>query len=642
MAGKNVKWTDEEKELVSDYAKRLRAIGFKRGAFFLLKVIREHELKKDSPTALHDKVWKYCVKNASNYKPLVQEIADKTGYTFSVTRKELTRNKVNLSNPVAIEEFIEKRRRRRALNEDVSLNELGQVLLPNGSLKYNEGIIWQPDALPHEPETRLKQYEFLAADEDIVISEGGKGSGKSDLLIMDCVRPEKLGDPRWLGVIFRREYKRLDEIISRAHYWFGQMPWLRARWQGHKSRFVFPSQAALAFHNVQNLGDEEQYQGWEICDLKFDQLEEFAESQVNYLILQNRTGSKVRKTVRATANPGGAGHVWVKRRFISGKEPHMTHEIKVVIDGTEYVKTYRRIHTTVFDNPLLKNDKKYIATLAMEPDPVKRKAMFKGDWDIIIGQFFTSMSRDIHSLRSRDLPGHWKRAAGLDYGNTKVLEFLATDHFGNVYVEWEFSSAATEFNPDPMTASQFAEQSADFMLERGIGENLIVIGDVNLWSNTGRDLGSTRTPALIIQGVWKQKFEAKQKRPPVLFPVSKTGTEEYRYRIACNETTKDYLAYELNEEGEVKREPKLYFLGDRCPMLMETMPLLRRLENDMMDYEKIEDHWFDAFKMPFMQVMVTRKPEQARTAQEKWEDQHRLAQAQESSYHSPDYRVDCI
>ena len=112
-------------------------------------------------------------------------------------------------------------------------------------------VIWQPDAMPDEEPKQLKQYEFMTATEDWVDCDGGKGSGKSDMLIFDALYPDKVNDPRWLGVIFRREYKRLSEIIDRAKYWTGKVPQLGAHWQGEHNRFVFPRGGRLAFHNVE-------------------------------------------------------------------------------------------------------------------------------------------------------------------------------------------------------------------------------------------------------------------------------------------------------------------------------------------------------------------------------------------------------
>jgi hypothetical protein len=556
---------------------------------------------------------------------LVQEIARRAGLKFGSCNQLLYQEKVRVTDQVQVEAFINRRIAHRAHRHDVAVQNLRGVKVKRQTQRETaaqyKDVIWQPDALPSEPVCRGPQYEFLTSGEDIVLMEGGKGSGKTDLLIFHCIRPEKLTHPIWHGVIFRREYKRLVECIDRATYWFGKLPQLKAHWQGSESRFVFPAGGWLAFHNVEHLGDEQKYQGWQIVDLLFDQLEEFEEAQFDYLMLQNRAGDlSLRCAVRATANPLGRGHAWVKRRFITNKKPSTTYLIEQEMEGIVYGRSFRRIHTTVMDNPLLKHDTKYIAALATDPNPIRRKAMFKGDWDVVLGQFFDQFISEIHVMPYRELPPQWRRAAGFDYGNVKVMEFLACDHLGNVYVEHEFRLEPNLEKPNGYTAMEFAEKSAEFMLERGLGEHLLVIGDVNLWSNTGRDTGSTKTPAVIITTIWQDKFKAKSKRPPVLLPVSKKGTEEYRYRVACNEAVRSYLGYVITKEGEVERQPKLFFF-DTCQSIIQTLPALQADPNDLMDLgEKQDDHDYDAMKMPFMQVFAPKATatKAATTAEEKW------------------------
>lgn len=559
---------------------------------------------------------------------VIQEIARRAGLKFSSCQQLLYKEKVRITDQVQVEAFINRRIEHRAHRREVAAANLRGEKIARKTQKETaaqyKDVIWQPDALPSEPVCRGPQYSFLTSGEDIVLMEGGKGSGKTDLLIFHCIRPEKLTHPIWHGVIFRREYKRLVECIDRATYWFGKLPQLKAHWQGSDSRFVFPAGGWLAFHNVEHLGDEQKYQGWQIVDLLFDQLEEFEETQFDYLMLQNRAGDlNLRCSVRATANPLGRGHAWVKRRFIDGKKVGVTHLIEQEIEGIVYGRSFKRIHTTVLDNPLLKHDKKYIAALATDPNPIRRKAMFKGDWDVVLGQFFDQFISEVHVLPFRVLPEQWRRAAGFDYGNVKVMEFLAADHLGNVYVEHEFRLAPTLEKPNGYTAMEYAEMSAEFMLERGLGDNLLVVGDVNLWSNTGRDVGSMKTPAVIIQTIWQEKFRAARKRPPVLIPVSKKGTEEYRYRVACNEAVRSYLGYVITKEGEIERQPKLFFF-DTCQSLIQTLPALQGDPNDPMDLaEKQDDHDYDAMKMPFMQVFAAKSAakQAATTAEEKWAKQ---------------------
>lgn len=474
-------------------------------------------------------------------------------------------------------------------------------------------IVWQPDAMPDEEPRQGKQYQFLTAGEDWVDIDGGKGSGKSDLLIFDCMRNEKLNDPRWLGVIFRREYKRLAELMDRSKYWFGKLPQLGAHWQGEHNRFVFPRGGRLAFHNVENPGDEEKYQGWEICDLKFDQLEEFPETIFDYLLLQNRSGSQVRPTVRWTANPIGEGRSWIKRRFIDNKTPGQTYEIQQDVRGVTHTLTYKRIFATVFDNPVLKNDARYIATLANTRSPELRKAFLEGDWNVSVGQFFYDFMDSVHVIPARELPREWNRLGGFDYGNHKVLTIITADDFGNIFVEWAFHSGPYLHDGRMRTksAGEFAEDSAEWMLKNDIGEGLTIIGDIDLFQMKAKDIGSTKTSVQIIQEIWNKRFRKAGRKPPIIFRVVKKGNENYNYRVACNEAVKDYLRFKTDELYNILEQPRL-FIFDRITGLRTTLPELVGDPDDPLDFiqykgEAKNDHDFDSFKMPFMQIFQTKE-----------------------------------
>ena len=100
--------------------------------------------------------------------------------------------------------------------------------------------------------------------------------------------------------------------------------------------------------------------------------------------------------IRATANPGGVGHGWVKERFITAGRPMSTiWEAISWMDksGKEHHEKQSRIFvpSSVFDNPaLLRNDpddSKRLASMA-EAD---RNALLYGYWDSFSGQVFTEM-----------------------------------------------------------------------------------------------------------------------------------------------------------------------------------------------------------------------------------------------------------
>lgn len=490
-------------------------------------------------------------------------------------------------------------------------------------MKTKTKEVWAPDRLIEEPYKRGIQTIFLESDEDLVGLDGGKGSGKTDLLIVDCLRTEKIFRERWHGVIFRREYKRLVEVIDRAHYFFKKLPQFRAHWQGDDQRFKFEHGGWLAFHNCEHVGDEQKYQGWEITDLKFDQLEEFTEDQFDFLLKQNRSGVKdLPATVRWTANPLGVGHGWIKRRFVDGKRPTYwdrakdklmigpTYEMVIEEDGVKARPlTYKRIFGTVFDNPVLGRDERYIQVLRSDPNPIRRKAFLQGDWNVVMGQFFDNFATEVHVLDPsvNELPKEWRRKGGMDYGNVKVMHILAKDYEGNLYVEWEFRTEPSIEKPHGYVASEYAEMSAEWMLERGLGEGLFVVGDNNMWSAVGRDVGTAETPVRIIQAIWNDRFRAKGKRPPQIIAVSKKRTEEYRWRLACNEAMRNYLRYEYGADGKIRLHPRIYFL-DRCRSIASTLPSLSADPNNPTDIaDGQDDHDYDSVKMCMMSMITPRE-----------------------------------
>lgn len=483
------------------------------------------------------------------------------------------------------------------------------------TLRNDQRLIWQPDALPTEPcAGRGIQREFLSSSEDLVDLDGGKGSGKTDLLFWDDIRPEYYLNPNFHSVTFRREEKRLLEVIGRATKWMSLMPELHAHWQGDKAkqRFVFPCGAWMGFHSVQRLGDEQKFQGWEITKLKFDQLEEFERDQFYFLLLQNRSADKKLKAdCRWTCNPGGIGHGWIRKDFITGKTPFTRDKDgKVYWIETKYGTrtlrlSYKRIFGDVFDNPFYRNDETYLAKLANDPNPYRKKMLFKGDWSVVLGQFFIEYASRVHIIDSVPLPKRWNRIAGLDYGNVKTMEFLCSDYEDNVFCEWEYRSAPNDEYPNGVTATQFAEESARWMLDRGIGEGLIVVGDTNMWTAPGRDVGTNKTPARIIRRIWNQRFEEQGKKPPILIKVRKRGNDDYRWRVACNEAIRDGLRFKSDKRERIIEPPKIYFL-DRCTSITETLPALVADRNDPRDIaEHQDDHDYDAYKHAYMRTKAT-------------------------------------
>ena len=170
----------------------------------------------------------------------------------------------------------------------------------------------------------------------------------------------------------------------------------------------------------------------------FDQLETFPKSIYDYLKMQVRTTDPLIDCyVRATFNPGGIGHSWVKKHFIDTCDFNGKVRFFVERDG-ESIRCKKDepgalsrafVFSTVHDNKhIMENDPNYIIRLRSLPENL-RKAMEEGDWDAFEGQYFGEFSRSIHVLPYifyKDMCEHVEpvRFISMDYGFAKQSAVL--------------------------------------------------------------------------------------------------------------------------------------------------------------------------------------------------------------------------
>lgn len=214
----------------------------------------------------------------------------------------------------------------------------------------------------------VKQCAFLLLDNREALFGGAAGGGKSDALLMAALQYADV--PGYAAILFRRTFTELslpEGLMTRSFEWLSDTD---AEWHDREKTWHFPGGGTLSFGYLESKTDRFRYQGAAFQFVGFDELTAFPERDYTYLFSRQRRlkGSKVPVRMRAASNPGGIGHRWVKRRFIT--DP-MTVFIPSLLQ----------------DNPHL-DQEEYEAAL-VNLDPVTRAQLRAGNWDITaLGNMF--------------------------------------------------------------------------------------------------------------------------------------------------------------------------------------------------------------------------------------------------------------
>lgn len=171
--------------------------------------------------------------------------------------------------------------------------------------------------------------------------------------------------------------------------------------------------------------DDVEYQGLEFDWIFIEEATQFTESQFRTLGACLRGATKIPRRMYLTCNPGGIGHLWVKRLFV-------TRQYR---DG-ERAEDYTFIPATVDDNPqLLEASPEYKQMLDLLPEDVRRAWRY-GDWDALAGTFFPEFHKETHVIKPfYRIPSEWRKYRVFDYGlDMFACLWIAVDFDGRCYV----------------------------------------------------------------------------------------------------------------------------------------------------------------------------------------------------------------
>jgi hypothetical protein len=316
-------------------------------------------------------------------------------------------------------------------------------------------VIWRP--IPNTSQS-------LALDTrcNHTLYTGARGPGKTDTQLMRFRRRVGQGYGQfWRGIIFDREYKNLADLVVKSKRWFYAFA-DGAKFHESMSayKWVWPSGEELLFRTADKENDYWNYHGHEYPYIGWNELTKYPNADLydmmmstnrssfkpeNYPItidgnLYKATGevsevsAKHKNAIKhflpaiplevfSTCNPYGAGHGWVKRRFIDPVEygQVLTTELKVIDPASKKEVTVKKTQVTIFgswvENIYL--DASYIATLQMEKDENRRKAWLSGDWDIVAGGAFDDVwNKKVHVISRFKIPKTWRIDRAFDWGSS--------------------------------------------------------------------------------------------------------------------------------------------------------------------------------------------------------------------------------
>lgn len=243
----------------------------------------------------------------------------------------------------------------------------------------------------------------------------------------------------WRGVIFDREYKNLDDLVTKSRRWFSQFnEGAEFRLSAKDYKWVWPTGEELLFRVGYKEADYDQYHGHEYPFIGFNELTKQPSpkfftaiqscNRSSFLPLEHSPNlanplPEIPLVVFATTNPWGPGHNWVKTRIIDKAPPGVIQKIvsRVFNPRTQEIEDITRTQTHLFgtykENRFL--SPLYVATLDAETDPNKRKAWLEGDWDIVAGGALDDVWNKKFQIKPRfKVPKGWRIDRTLDWGST--------------------------------------------------------------------------------------------------------------------------------------------------------------------------------------------------------------------------------
>lgn len=267
------------------------------------------------------------------------------------------------------------------------------------------------------------QLCFLQCPVFECLFHGTRGPGKTETLLMDFARDVGRGyGSSWRGILFRREYKDLDDVVKKCKALFrdsGMFPGAKFLESKSEYKVVFPDGEELLLRHLADEKDYDNYHGHEYPWLGFEELTQWENDKpfkkMQSCCRSSRPGIFCR--VRSTTNPYGVGHNWVKRRYglpdMDGRIIRKPGEMPRVAIRGHLSENFILLHATPSYPITIKNS---------ASNEAEAEAWINGSWDVTAGGMIDDLWRSsihvIPDITADMIPSSWIITRAYDHGQS--------------------------------------------------------------------------------------------------------------------------------------------------------------------------------------------------------------------------------
>ena len=510
---------------------------------FVLKKDGTPKRRRGRPKGSTGRPYNYHSKTKAAIKKR-QAIKNKEKLVARAERK-LQSHRQSLKNAKSVASQLDKPNTSKIITED-ELSTAPKSIQEDAT----KNVIFSPNEGP--------QTEFLAAGETDVLYGGAAGGGKSYAMLVDPLRYAHRAAHR--ALILRRSMPELRELIDKSRELYPNA-FPGCKYREVEKMWNFPSGAKIEFGFLERDADVYRYQGQAYSWIGFDEITHLpTEFSWNYLASRLRTtDSTIIPYMRCTANPGGVGAHWVKKRYI---DPSLHDTSFQGADGL----TRKFIPARLEDNPYLAEDGRYEQMLKALP-PTQRKQLLEGNWDVNEGAAFTEFTLDEHVISPFEIPLNWERLKGIDYGyaSESACIWAAVDPSDGTLIVYR------ELYQKGLTGQDLGQRITEMELQDPFSVSGVL--DTSAWNRTGTT-GPTVGETLVRQG---HKLRRADKN-----------------RIQGKIQIHEYLRL------QVTGRPKLQIFNN-CPNLIRELQSIPLDQSNPEDVDtKAPDHAYDALRYLIM------------------------------------------